>query len=547
MPDSTILGADGRPLRVQSRAYMARPYATATTTGVRQPWDTTSIADGLTPDSLAAALKSADAGDGYNFLTIAAEIERREAHYRSVLGTRRQAVLRLPVTVESASDDAADMALADEVRALVRGPGFRRACSSLLDAVGKGYAVVEMVWDTGRTPWAPRDRTEARTGEVIAGYRWIDPRWFSWHRERPDELRLRDAAAPVEGLPLPPYRYLVHAPGLLSGHPLNSGLARTAVIAYMAKSFALGDWLRFADTYGLPLRLGKYGPDAKEEDLAKLLAAIANLGTDWGAAIPESMRIELIQASGSGSGADVFERLARWADQQISKLVLGQIASSEGQPGALGGNQAQDEVRRDLRDADAADLAETLNRDLVGAYLALNHGGMDPDDAPRILIAEPDADDLAGLVDALARLVPLGLRVEQSIIRDRLGIPDPSPQGELLAAAPVPVSGEPIPVGAPAANRIALHRASALDSTDYADQHTAALERAADAPVDTLLEPIRAALDASLASGEDLADFAERLRRLYPDLPSEEFAAVMGEAVFAADLAGRYDVMQEGA
>jgi hypothetical protein len=38
------------------------------------------------------------------------------------------------------------------------------------------------------------------------------------------------------------------------------------------------------------------------------------------------------------------------------------------------------------------------------------------------------------------------------------------------------------------------------------------------------------------------ADFAERLLSLYPTLSGGDFVAVMGEALAAADLAGRYDI-----
>ncbi|MCF1183732.1 DUF935 domain-containing protein [Marichromatium gracile] len=417
--------APSRP--AAARRVLSRPHATPTTTGVRRLWDAASIASGLTPERLARVLRQVDEGEADAYLRLALEMEQRDAHYRAVLGTRKRAVTRLPVTVEAASDAAADIALADEVRALVRAPGFRAMLGQLLDGLGKGFAAVELRWDTSRTPWVPRDHRDPVSGDRVRGYAWIDPRWFRDDRRDGRTLRLRDDAAPLEGLPLPPYRYLIHAPELMSGPALGRGLARVAAVAYMAKRYALKDWLAFAEVYGMPIRIGKWGPSATEEDIATLVSAVANLGSDAAAAIPEGMHIELVQASAAGAGDQVFARLAEWADRQISKAVLGQTASADGTPGALGNQQAQDEVRDDIRDADAEELADTLNRDLVGAYLALNHGPIDPEAAPAIVIRAKAPEDIRALSEALAALVPLGLRVEASVVRDRLGIPDPAP------------------------------------------------------------------------------------------------------------------------
>jgi hypothetical protein len=55
---------------------------------------------------------------------------------------------------------------------------------------------------------------------------------------------------------------------------------------------------------------------------------------------------------------------------------------------------------------------------------------------------------------------------------------------------------------------------------------------------------IRDRLDAAIARGDSPADFAAALLTLYPELPSAELTAVMGEALAAVNLAGRYDLDQ---
>lgn len=426
-----ILGPDGRPIR---RRDLDRPIATAQLTGVRQAWNVDDVAGGITPERLAALLGAADQGDARAYLTLAEQMEEREPHYRSVMGTRKRAVLRLPLNVVAASDNPADQALADEVGALARGRSIRALMGHLLDALGKGYAVTEIRWDTRRNPWAPRPGIDPH-GRPLAAYAWIDPRWFCYDRDTGRELRLLDAADPTNGLRLPPYRFIVHQPALKSGLQIRAGLARVVAVAYMAKSYTLKDWLAFAEVYGLPLRLGKYGNEANEDDIQTLVTAVANIGTDAAAVVPESMSMEFVETSTSASG-DLFERLADWTDRQVSKAVLGQSASSDGTAGKLGNENLQGDVRDDVRDADAEELEETLNRDLVAAYLALNHGQVD--EPPEIQLRAAEPEDTQSLSSALAALVPLGLRVKAEEVRGKLGLAAPEGDDEVLGATPPP-------------------------------------------------------------------------------------------------------------
>lgn len=529
-----IVDTSGRPMSSGKATALSRPIAVPSLTGIRKLWDATSVASGLTPETLASTLKKVDEGDATAYLRLAQEMEQRDAHYRSVLGTRKRAVTRLPVTVEAATDEPADVALADEVRRVVRAPGFRGMLAHLLDGLGKGLAVVEMSWDTAAQPWVPRDRLDPKTAKPIRGFEWVDPRWFKYAKEDGRTLRLLDESAPEDGIDLEPYRFIVHEPELMSGHPLGRGLARVAAVAYMAKSYVLKDWLAFAEVYGMPLRVGRYGPSATEEDVAILVSAVANIGTDAAAAIPESMRIEFVEASKSSS-AEVFSGLAEWADKQVSKAVLGQTASADGTPGALGNQTAQSEVRDDLRDADAEELADTLNRDLVGAYLALNRGSMAAEDAPRLLIKAEQPEDMAALTSALSALVPLGLRVEASVIRDKLGLPDP-PDGEDVELLQPQTARASEPVAqAPAAQAPAANRRLALNAVaDYPSEQTAKLGAACESHVRAMLDRVRTELNAATT----MEQFEARILALNPEWDSATLADVLAEAFAASHLAG---------
>jgi phage gp29-like protein len=357
MADSPIVDTRGRPIR---KAELKQELAAPSMTGVRQVWHN-GIASHLTPDRLGSILRAAENNDGHDYLTLAEEMEEREPHYASVIGTRKRAVSGLDVVVEAASDDPADVKLADAVRDLVRDAAFSTLIEDLLDALGKGYSVAEILWQTRGREWWPRE------------YVWRDPRFFRFDQATGRELRLIDLDNVAQGIALAPYKFIVHRPRLKTGVTLRGGLARLVAVSYMAKSYTLTDWLAFAEVFGMPLRLGRYNANAKPDEVDILRAAVANLGSDAAAILPEGMKIEFKEIANTQGGADLFKGLAEWLDKQTSKAVLGQTMTADDGSSHAQANVHND-VREDIQRADAHHLSGTLNRDLVKPFVDLNYG-----------------------------------------------------------------------------------------------------------------------------------------------------------------------------
>ena len=202
-----------------------------------------------------------------------------------------------------------------------------------------------------------------------------------------------------------------------------------------------------------------------------------------------------------------------------------------------GNEQTSSEVRRDILESDAADLSETLNAQLVRPFIDLNFGPQAH--YPTLRLHVPDQEDLTGLVDMLAKLVPLGLKVEQSIIRDKFGLPDPDEGAELLGAPQVPGNTEQLPALNRAVNRLpsTIERGAGGEDEDPTAPLVERLGNEAEPLMNALLEPVRAALDESA----DLMDFREKLLKLYPEMDSKAFAELMGQALAVADAAGYWD------
>lgn len=383
---------------------LSRPIAEPSLTGIRQAYRGT-LSRGLTPQQLAAWLSAADMGDADAYLSLAEEMEERDLHYYSVLSTRKRAVLGLPRRVEAARDDPADVKLADAVREHLLTPALAPLLSGLLDALGKGYAAVEIGWQTDATPWKP------------SAYTWRDPRFFRYDRATGQTLRLLDDSNAYDGIELPPLRFIVHTPNLKMGLPIRGGLARLCAATHVCSGVAREDWLAFAELFGMPLRIGRYTSTASDDDKAKLKAAVMGLGADAAAILHESMRIEFQAAASGAGGADLYDKLLEHLQKLVSKAVLGRSDAADATAGKLGGETAQSEVRRDILESDAEELSATINAQLVKPFVDLNFGPQAR--YPTLKLFVPEEENLAGLTDMLAKLVPLGLKVEQSVIRDK--------------------------------------------------------------------------------------------------------------------------------
>jgi phage gp29-like protein len=429
----------GRPIE---RALLKRELAAPeTVSGVRQIISG-HPASGITPQRLAALLRAAEHGDPTGYLELAEDMEERDLHYQGVLGTRKLAVIQRHITVEAASDDAAGQAHADLIREWLAREEITAELFDMLDAIGKGFSVTEIMWDTAA-------RSQAMPGRVLwlpARLEWRDPRWFDFANDGRTVL-LR--TAPADGLPpapmalssygsgraeLPAGKFIVHAHKAKSGLPIRGGLARAACWAWMFKSFSLKDWVVFAEAYGQPLRVGKYGPGASPAEKDALLAAVANIASDCAAIIPDSMLVEFVSAPTSGGGSSgsttLYKDLCDWLDQQVSKAVLGQTTTTDAISGGHAVAREHRLVQEDIERADARLLAGTLNRQLVPLIIAFNFGQVAA--LPRISIGRAEPVDITAESEALAKLVPLGLEVEMSVVRDRLGYPDPAPDARLL-------------------------------------------------------------------------------------------------------------------
>lgn len=538
MVTPTILGPDGQPVRM---ADLAEPQ-TSQLAQLRNEF-AGHPSRGLTPSALASILDAAEQNDLVCQCDLFEDMEEKDAHIASEMGKRRRALVALDWdVVPPSSPYAAERKAADQLRELLDEiPEFEDILFDATDAIGKGYACLEIEWHQVEGYWLPKSITHRPQS------------WFQIFRGYRQELRLRDNTA--EGAPLQPFGWIVPVHKAKSGYLERAALFRVLVWPYLFKNYGVADLAEFLEIYGIPLRIGKYPPGASDAEKSTLLKALVSLGRNAGGIMPSAMTIDFEDAA-SGD-PDGFQLMIDWCEKSESKAILGGTLTSQADgktsTNALG--TVHDEIRKDLRDGDARQIAATLSRDLLYPIAALNGLAQNLRRAPRLRFSVEEPEDLETYSTALPALVGLGLKIPRQWAQEKLGIPEPEADDEDLLTAPTVTAPALLPAPSPgtqADNLSAIARLAAQvnpGATDVTDTGREDPPARMTNPLDAALQPVVSAwvdrIRALVGKASSLEEIRDGVAALAPDMTLDQYTAAMRQALAAAALAGRYDVLRE--
>ena len=121
---------------------------------------------GLTPRRLATILREADTGDPLRQMELFSEMEEKDAHLYSCLQTRKLSVSGLDWDVIRKGTGNGGQEVTGFIKEALGGiDNFEEALLDLLDAVGKGYSISEIMWtfrDGSVVPSALKKRQQKR-------------------------------------------------------------------------------------------------------------------------------------------------------------------------------------------------------------------------------------------------------------------------------------------------------------------------------------------------------------------------------------------------
>lgn len=518
-----ILGPDGKPFTV---ADLAQPQ-TAHSNSLQREFQG-HPSRGLTPSRLASILLAAEQGDLIRQYELFEDIEERDAHIFSEMSKRRRAVSGLPFKISAPPNpSAAEKKAAEQLQAMVLAiDDFDGIVFDTTDAIGKGFANLEIEWDRNAQEWLPKSITHRPQS------------WFQLHRGYRQEIRLRNGTG--EGEPLRPFGWITHTHRAKSGYLERAALFRVLVWPYLFKNYSVGDLAEFLEVYGIPMRIGKYPPGASDREKMSLLRALMEIGHNAAGIIPEGMSMEFPAVAEGDPQA--FELMMNWCERSQSKAILGGTLTSQADgktsTNALG--TVHNEVRKEIKDADAGQLASTLSRDLVYPLAVLN-GLIRPGDyrrCPRLVFDLAEIKDIGTYATALPAMVAMGMQIPRAWAHTELGIPEAGEDEPVLGQVP-PVTDQVALSSVRAA--AAAPQPVSVSSSDREDQLARLVATELDPVVAEWVGAIRELVDGA----QDLEQIRDGLLALLPNLSVAQFGQAMQHALAIAGAAGMLDALDE--
>jgi len=518
----------GREIQVEKRPE-TRQIAVTT---IRDRWSNYP-SQGLTPERLSAIFKEADGGDVARQAELFEEMEEKDTHLFSELQTRKNAVLGLDYDITPWSESAEDRKIRDFVAdCLFSLEPLEESLLDLLDAVGKGYALSEILWGF--------DGSRA----VIERLEWIHAKKAVFYERGADITarsfevpRILTEAEPVYGEIMPPFKLVYHRYKARSGYDTRAGVLRVCAWMYLFKNYVLKDWVAFAEVFGMPLRLGKYDPLAGRDEKDALLAAVRSLGSDAAGIISKNTEIDFIESAKATGADNLYDALANFCDKQMSKAILGQTATTEGTPGRLGNDDVQDKVRHDLVVSDAEALCRTIRFQIIRPLVGWNFGWDKP--LPWFKIFHEQPEDLKTASEVYVNLSKIGFYPSAEHVAEKFKIPMPQ-KGETILMPPEKAE-PPAPVAnkTPGTRVIAAKDGATEAEKDAADLIADRLGRESLSLTDEFfLTPLKRLVE----KAESLEELRDSILDLYSGMDPADLGGLMAQAMMIADMAGRYEV-----
>lgn len=480
--------------------------------------------NGLTPRRLAHIFRAADEGDVRMQMELFEEMEEKDTHLFSQMQTRKLAVTGIDWEVQPFSKEDRDKEIANFVDEQLKGiENFDNVLIDMLDAIGKGISIMELCW------------TVNNGYNIIEDIEYVHPKKIIWD-STDDKLKICTKEFP-SGIELPENKFVVHEYKAKSGHPSRAGIMRVVSWMYLFKNYDIKDWVSFCEVFGMPLRLGKYDASASEDDKKQLMEAIISLGTDAAGIVPNSTMIEFIESQKTTS-VEIYEKLARYCDEQISKAILGQTLTSDSGGGSYAQSKTHDEVRHDLTVADAKALAVTIRRDIIRPLVEFNFG-MDTD-IPFFMFDCQKVEDQKETAEIYKTLVcDMGLAIPKAHIYKKFSIPEPEDGEEVLKLPPQnQTTTHP--------EKISLDEDSISLKMGDTEQHQVdAIVEIANKQSSTIfsemIKPILKIIDTSenIQEIQKILKDENKLKKLYEQMRSSELDDLLHQGIYLSKLIGR--------
>ncbi len=225
--------------------------------------------------------------------------------------------------------------------------GFSLLARQMMDAIGKYYAVHEIVWQ----PLAD--------GTLTAKFIFCPIWWFEGTRGK---LRFLPSEFQVYGNEMQPGDWLVTC---------GDGLMESCSILYQMKAMLLKYNLAFLEKFGQPAIHGETDAPKGSAEWNSFVDAVREFGQEWATVTNRDAKINLIETKSTGDAG--YEKLLEIFDRAITQLWRGSDLGTRSSQRAIGASLQEDESEI-LETDDARMIEETLDAKVTKHALAWKFG-----------------------------------------------------------------------------------------------------------------------------------------------------------------------------
>lgn len=430
---------------------------------------------------------------------------------KSAFTQRQDAVISREWKVEPGGDKPIDAEAAEAMSELLKSVGFDRVTKLMHYGVFYGYAVAELIYGIKNNIYWIND------------IKVRDRRRFRFTPT--GELRLLTQNNMHEGIACEAPYFWHYATGAdHDDEPYGLGLAHWLYWPCFFKRNDIKFWLIFLEKFGMPTAVGKYGTGATTEQKRDLLALTRAIQTDSGIIIPETMNLDLLQIARSGAGD--YKSFYDSMNEAIRRVTVGQITSSGGASNSIGGDESlQAAVLASIAKSDSDVMCESWNRGPGTWFTQMNFPGAAVPQVSRIF---DEPEDLKSLSERDKNIIEsTGYRPTLAVIQDKYGGEwEEKPQTQVAGTTKTEKNVE-------FAEQQQNNFAPVLQSNR--------LNTEIQAVTDKWINQIKELVN----NVESLEELRDQLFKLIPDMQLDDYASVMADALTAANLAGRTELLED--
>jgi phage gp29-like protein len=391
--------------------------------------------------------------------------------------------------------------------------------SAILNAPLYGFQPIEIIW--------------GKVGSYIlpVALKAKNQEWFVFGTQ--GELRLLTVQNMILGEALPERKFL--APTYNDIHnkdynPYGDRILSSCFWPVTFKKSGFKWWVTFAEKYGMPYIVGKMPRNTLDSERENMKDQLEGMVMDAVAVITDDSAVEFIEPSGKTASGDLYKQLINECDQSISKAILGQTLTTDGNQGGAGSyalGKVHSGVREDIVLSDKKIVEKTHNQ-LIKWITEINFGAIT--EAPKfIMYQEEDVDEVLARRDSI--LVAQGVKFNKDYYVESYNLSDKHFEVSETSPRPEPKISD---------------KKDDSEFTEAAENDLdVILAMFADAQLQNQIEEVLRPVLKLVKNGSDYSQIKKELNKINPEMPTDEIEKQLTSILALSETLGRFDVKKK--